>query len=155
MALQIDAFQHMQHFVQGMQQQAQHAIAAEDQQHKQEVHKLMARSVFSGSTVAAVNEAFSQKAFQHVTEGKAKQKKKDGLTPFSCFSFRVLCMLAHCRTVLKQNGAIVNLITTTCTFPTMTVHIVFGLWQISSVYMPFHTLADVVNHLTPLCQPQC
>lgn len=45
--LQIDAFQHMQHFVQGMQQQAQHAIAAEDQQHKQEVHKLMARSVHS------------------------------------------------------------------------------------------------------------
>lgn len=45
--LQIDAFQHMQHFVQGMQQQAQHAIAAEDQQHKQEVHKLMARSVSS------------------------------------------------------------------------------------------------------------
>lgn len=42
---QIDAFQHMQHFVQGMQQQAQHAIAAEDQQHKQELHKLMARSV--------------------------------------------------------------------------------------------------------------
>lgn len=42
--LQIDAFQHMQHFVQGMQQQAQHAIAAEDQQHKQELHKLMARS---------------------------------------------------------------------------------------------------------------
>ncbi|KAG5838758.1 hypothetical protein ANANG_G00226970 [Anguilla anguilla] len=39
----IDAFQHMQHFVQGMQQQAQHAIAAEDQQHKQELHKLMAR----------------------------------------------------------------------------------------------------------------
>lgn len=42
--LQIDAFQHMQHFVQGMQQQAQHAIAAEDQQHKLELHKLMARS---------------------------------------------------------------------------------------------------------------
>lgn len=42
---QIDAFQHMQHFVQGMQQQAQHAIAAEDQQHKQELHKLMARFV--------------------------------------------------------------------------------------------------------------
>lgn len=42
---QIDAFQHMQHFVQGMQQQAQHAIAAEDQQHKQELHKLMARCV--------------------------------------------------------------------------------------------------------------
>lgn len=41
---QIEAFQHMQHFVQGMQQQAQHAIAAEDQQHKQELHKLMARS---------------------------------------------------------------------------------------------------------------
>uniref|UniRef100_H3BAC3 non-specific serine/threonine protein kinase n=1 Tax=Latimeria chalumnae TaxID=7897 RepID=H3BAC3_LATCH len=39
----IDAFQHMQHFVQTMQQQAQHAIAAEDQQHKQELHKLMAR----------------------------------------------------------------------------------------------------------------
>ncbi|CAB1329545.1 unnamed protein product, partial [Coregonus sp. 'balchen'] len=39
----IEAFQHMQHFVQGMQQQAQHAIAAEDQQHKQELHKLMAR----------------------------------------------------------------------------------------------------------------
>ncbi|TRY96882.1 hypothetical protein DNTS_015423 [Danionella cerebrum] len=39
----IDAFQHMQHFVQGMQQQAQHAIAAEDQQHKLELHKLMAR----------------------------------------------------------------------------------------------------------------
>ncbi len=35
----------MQHFVQGMQQQAQHAIAAEDQQHKLELHKLMARSV--------------------------------------------------------------------------------------------------------------
>lgn len=44
-SFQIDAFQHMQHFVQGMQQQAQHAIAAEDQQHKQELHKLMARSV--------------------------------------------------------------------------------------------------------------
>lgn len=42
---QIDSFQHMQHFVQGMQQQAQHAIAAEDQQHKQELHKLMARFV--------------------------------------------------------------------------------------------------------------
>lgn len=42
--LQIDAFQHMQHFVQTMQQQAQHAIATEDQQHKQELHKLMARS---------------------------------------------------------------------------------------------------------------
>ncbi|XP_042371332.1 serine/threonine-protein kinase mTOR-like, partial [Plectropomus leopardus] len=42
-ARKIDAFQHMQHFVQGMQQQAQHAIAAEDQQHKQELHKLMAR----------------------------------------------------------------------------------------------------------------
>lgn len=42
---QIDAFQHMQHFEQGMQQQAQHAIAAEDQQHKLELHKLMARSV--------------------------------------------------------------------------------------------------------------
>lgn len=41
--LQIDAFQHMQHFVQTMQQQAQHAIATEDQQHKQELHKLMAR----------------------------------------------------------------------------------------------------------------
>jgi len=40
---QIDAFQHMQHFVQGMQQQAQHAIAADDQQHKLELHKLMAR----------------------------------------------------------------------------------------------------------------
>ncbi|KAG7259355.1 hypothetical protein CRUP_032805 [Coryphaenoides rupestris] len=40
----IEAFQHMQHFVQGMQQQAQHAIAAEDQQHKLELHKLMARS---------------------------------------------------------------------------------------------------------------
>lgn len=39
----IEAFQHMQHFVQNMQQQAQHAIAAEDQQHKQELHKLMAR----------------------------------------------------------------------------------------------------------------
>ncbi|XP_069466036.1 serine/threonine-protein kinase mTOR isoform X2 [Ambystoma mexicanum] len=39
----IEAFQHMQHFVQTMQQQAQHAIAAEDQQHKQELHKLMAR----------------------------------------------------------------------------------------------------------------
>lgn len=39
----IDAFQHMQHFVQGMQQQAQHAITAEDQQHKLELHKLMAR----------------------------------------------------------------------------------------------------------------
>lgn len=45
--LQIDAFQHMQHFVQTMQQQAQHAIATEDQQHKQELHKLMARSVQS------------------------------------------------------------------------------------------------------------
>lgn len=45
-SLQIDAFQHMQHFVQGMQQQAQHAIAAEDQQHKLELHKLMARSAF-------------------------------------------------------------------------------------------------------------
>lgn len=45
MSPQIDAFQHMQHFVQGMQQQAQHAIAAEDQQHKQELHKLMARFV--------------------------------------------------------------------------------------------------------------
>ncbi|PKU28701.1 serine threonine-protein kinase mtor- hypothetical protein [Limosa lapponica baueri] len=33
----------MQHFVQTMQQQAQHAIATEDQQHKQELHKLMAR----------------------------------------------------------------------------------------------------------------
>lgn len=42
--LQIDAFQHMQLFVQTMQQQAQHAIATEDQQHKQELHKLMARS---------------------------------------------------------------------------------------------------------------
>ncbi|TKS77145.1 Serine/threonine-protein kinase mTOR [Collichthys lucidus] len=42
-ARKIDAFQHMQHFVQGMQQQAQHAIAAEDQQHKLELHKLMAR----------------------------------------------------------------------------------------------------------------
>ncbi|XP_029434781.1 serine/threonine-protein kinase mTOR isoform X2 [Rhinatrema bivittatum] len=42
-ARKIDAFQHMQHFVQTMQQQAQHAIAAEDQQHKQELHKLMAR----------------------------------------------------------------------------------------------------------------
>uniref|UniRef100_A0A8C5B3T0 Serine/threonine-protein kinase TOR n=1 Tax=Gadus morhua TaxID=8049 RepID=A0A8C5B3T0_GADMO len=41
--ISIEAFQHMQHFVQGMQQQAQHAIAAEDQQHKQELHKLMAR----------------------------------------------------------------------------------------------------------------
>lgn len=41
--VQIDAFQHMQHFVQTMQQQAQHAIAPEDQQHKQELHKLMAR----------------------------------------------------------------------------------------------------------------
>ncbi|MEQ2157411.1 hypothetical protein GOODEAATRI_001570 [Goodea atripinnis] len=41
----IDAFQHMQHFVQGVQQQAQHAIAAEDHQRKQELHKLMARSV--------------------------------------------------------------------------------------------------------------
>ncbi|KAI6073752.1 Serine/threonine-protein kinase mTOR isoform X2 [Aix galericulata] len=40
---QIDAFQHMQLFVQTMQQQAQHAIATEDQQHKQELHKLMAR----------------------------------------------------------------------------------------------------------------
>lgn len=40
---QIDAFQHMQHFVQTMQQQAQHAIATEDQQHRQELHKLMAR----------------------------------------------------------------------------------------------------------------
>ncbi|XP_015233310.1 PREDICTED: serine/threonine-protein kinase mTOR [Cyprinodon variegatus] len=39
----IDAFQHMQHFVQGVQQQAQHAIAAEDHQRKQELHKLMAR----------------------------------------------------------------------------------------------------------------
>ncbi|XP_059807691.1 serine/threonine-protein kinase mTOR isoform X1 [Hypanus sabinus] len=39
----IEAFQHMQHFVQNVQQQAQHAIAAEDQQHKQELHKLMAR----------------------------------------------------------------------------------------------------------------
>uniref|UniRef100_A0A4W3GLM4 Serine/threonine-protein kinase TOR n=1 Tax=Callorhinchus milii TaxID=7868 RepID=A0A4W3GLM4_CALMI len=39
----IEAFQHMQHFVQNMQQQAQHAIAAEEQQHKQELHKLMAR----------------------------------------------------------------------------------------------------------------
>ncbi|XP_075459599.1 serine/threonine-protein kinase mTOR isoform X2 [Ascaphus truei] len=37
----IEAFQHMQHFVQTVQQQAQHA--AEDQQHKQELHKLMAR----------------------------------------------------------------------------------------------------------------
>lgn len=35
----------MQHFVQGVQQQAQHAIAAEDHQHKQELHKLMARLV--------------------------------------------------------------------------------------------------------------
>uniref|UniRef100_A0A8C8SCR5 Serine/threonine-protein kinase TOR n=1 Tax=Pelusios castaneus TaxID=367368 RepID=A0A8C8SCR5_9SAUR len=42
-ARKIDAFQHMQHFVQTMQQQAQHAIATEDQQHKQELHKLMAR----------------------------------------------------------------------------------------------------------------
>lgn len=42
--MQIDAFQHMQHFVQAMQQKAQHAIAAEDQQQKQELHKLMARS---------------------------------------------------------------------------------------------------------------
>ncbi|GAA6065772.1 serine/threonine-protein kinase mTOR isoform X1, partial [Tachysurus ichikawai] len=33
----------MQHFVQAMQQKAQHAIAAEDQQQKQELHKLMAR----------------------------------------------------------------------------------------------------------------
>lgn len=41
--LQIDVFQHMQHFVQTMQQQAQHAIATEDQQHKQELHKLAAR----------------------------------------------------------------------------------------------------------------
>ncbi|XP_029141485.1 serine/threonine-protein kinase mTOR [Protobothrops mucrosquamatus] len=41
--LQIEAFQHMQHFVQMMQQQAQHAIATEDQQHRQELHKLMAR----------------------------------------------------------------------------------------------------------------
>lgn len=41
--VQIDAFQHMQHFVQTVQQQAQHAIATEDQQHKQELHKLMAR----------------------------------------------------------------------------------------------------------------
>ncbi|KAG8505591.1 Serine/threonine-protein kinase mTOR [Galemys pyrenaicus] len=41
--VQIDAFQHMQHFVQTVQQQAQHAIASEDQQHKQELHKLMAR----------------------------------------------------------------------------------------------------------------
>ncbi|KAJ7306353.1 hypothetical protein JRQ81_009696, partial [Phrynocephalus forsythii] len=42
-ARKIDAFQHMQHFVQTMQQQAQHAIATEDQQHRQELHKLMAR----------------------------------------------------------------------------------------------------------------
>ncbi|XP_021421371.2 serine/threonine-protein kinase mTOR [Oncorhynchus mykiss] len=38
----IEAFQHTQHFVQGMQQQAQHA--AEDKQHQQELHKLMART---------------------------------------------------------------------------------------------------------------
>uniref|UniRef100_A0A4W5QTN7 PIK-related kinase FAT domain-containing protein n=1 Tax=Hucho hucho TaxID=62062 RepID=A0A4W5QTN7_9TELE len=31
------------HFVQRMQQQAQHAIATEDKQHQQELHKLMAR----------------------------------------------------------------------------------------------------------------
>lgn len=43
-SLQIDAFQHMQHFVQGVQQQAQHAVAAEDHQRKQELYKLMARS---------------------------------------------------------------------------------------------------------------
>uniref|UniRef100_A0A8C6M5E7 Serine/threonine-protein kinase TOR n=1 Tax=Nothobranchius furzeri TaxID=105023 RepID=A0A8C6M5E7_NOTFU len=42
-ARKIDAFQHMQHFVQGVQQQAQHAVAAEDHQQKQELHKLMAR----------------------------------------------------------------------------------------------------------------
>ncbi|KFO31595.1 Serine/threonine-protein kinase mTOR [Fukomys damarensis] len=42
-ARKIDAFQHMQHFVQTVQQQAQHAVATEDQQHKQELHKLMAR----------------------------------------------------------------------------------------------------------------
>lgn len=54
--LQIDAFQHMQHFVQTMQQQAQHAIATEDQQHKQELHKLMARSVQSWGTLTSVLE---------------------------------------------------------------------------------------------------
>lgn len=72
--LQIDAFQHMQHFVQGMQQQAQHAIAAEDQQHKLELHKLMARSapMFTHSSTSSV---FSQEIFSLLWVGKADSVK--------------------------------------------------------------------------------
>lgn len=68
----------MQHFVQGMQQQAQHAIAAEDQQHKLELHKLMARSaLFSESTVAAAAAAaHSLMSRFHVKHVDMSQKEK-------------------------------------------------------------------------------
>lgn len=59
---QIDAFQHMQHFVQGVQQQAQHAIAAEDHQRKQELHKLMARSVHEQEAAATASVMATTKA---------------------------------------------------------------------------------------------
>lgn len=72
--LQIDAFQHMQHFVQGMQQQAQHAIAAEDQQHKLELHKLMARSA-PMLTHSSSSSVFSQKIFSALCVGKNDRVK--------------------------------------------------------------------------------
>lgn len=86
--LQIEAFQHMQHFVQTMQQQAQHAIATEDQQHKQELHKLMARSArgpgppFSSRLKA---EAFPEVQDPYTFQTKLMLWWKEGDFLFSCF----------------------------------------------------------------------
>lgn len=88
LSLQIDAFQHMQHFVQGMQQQAQHAIAAEDQQHKQELHKLMARFVvLSEHCSSSSSDLFFHREYFHKSPLEKHrcelQKVNDGRIPFS------------------------------------------------------------------------
>ncbi|CAG01719.1 unnamed protein product, partial [Tetraodon nigroviridis] len=82
----IDAFQHMQHFVQGMQQQAQHAIAAEDQQHKLELHKLMARCFLKLGewqlSLQGINESTIPKVLQyysHSTEHDRNWYKFDSV----------------------------------------------------------------------------
>lgn len=119
--LQIDAFQHMQHFVQGMQQQAQHAIAAEDQQHKQELHKLMARFVvrpFSISSPSTPLFFLRKRIFAHLrwkntgVNYKKKQKRKsEGTAAFllvskvSGFWYSTRCLaVAHLPVTLDETG---------------------------------------------------
>lgn len=148
-SFQIDAFQHMQHFVQGMQQQAQHAIAAEDQQHKLELHKLMARfALFSQRSSSSSPLFSSQRIFSCLRRGKkstgVNDKMNDGWIPFSFLSsgfWAFTCCLTvtpSCFTLtLEYNRGTINVISNTCAFPILASQSVSckNSRAISSVYI--------------------